>query len=332
MPRFVLTGGRQRSGATDTTRMCDAAVVLELDTDDRSVRTRLLYESPADVRAGADASVLFKSGHATAEHVYLCTTTEVLVCDAADLDRVVHYVSLPCFNDVHHVRPAATAGNLVVVSTGVDTVYEIDPAGAVHSAWPVVDGAAEAYDPSVDYRRVLSTKPHLSHPNHVFYRGDQLFVNRCHQRDFVDVETLGQRIDYGDLGAVGHDGVVTGDRVHLTSVNGFVAELDLPSGDRLRTLDLNEATKASRPLGWCRGIAVVDDASWLVGFTRIRPTRWRENLSWVKSRVTDSSGPKLPTRVACYDPNEGRLRWELDLEEHGMGELFSILPVDASTP
>lgn len=327
--RFLLTGGRQRSkGADAELHRCDAAVLLELDVDTQKVEPRLLYESPADVLADDDATIVFKAGHTTEEYLYLCTTTEVLICDIHDVGTVKHRVTHPYFNDVHHVRPGLEDGRLIVVSTGLDAAFEVDWDGEVVNEWPAIyETIWDRFDRNTDYRKVLSTKPHHSHPNFAFYVDGHLFLNRCRQRDCIPVTGDVPPFGYRDLGAIGHDGVIADGKVLVTSVNGKIAEFDAASRERLRAVDLNDFATDDRPLGWCRGIAVLEDGSWLVGFSRLRPTRWRENLSWVKHRVTGAGAlPKAPTRVACYDPDEGRLKWEVNLEDHDMGEIFSILP------
>lgn len=327
--RFLLTGGRSRARGADADHQCDAGMVVELDTETRSVEVRFVYESPDEVRAEADASIVFKAGHVVDGRLYLCTTTEVLVTPLDDVGRVERYVSHPWFNDVHHVRPGVDPADLLVVSTGLDAVLRVDPTGDVADAWPVIDDDLwTRFDPDTDYRRVLSTKPHRSHPNHVYVDGDRVVVNRCHQRDAVTVDDRAVVIDYGALDAVGHDGVIVGEHVFFTSVNGRVAVFDRSTGTHRTTLDLDAITASDRPLGWCRGVAPIDPHRWLVGFSRMRPTRWEENVSWAKAKLRGRGGPKAPTRVACYDPTADALRWEVDLEPIGMAEIFSILPVD----
>jgi hypothetical protein len=59
-----------------------------------------------------------------------------------------------------------------------------------------------------------------------------------------------------------------------------------------------------------------------VGFSRIRPTRWRENVGWL------ARGFKWvrPTHLACYDLDTRQVLAEIDLEPHGLNAVFSILP------
>lgn len=75
------------------------------------------------------------------------------------------------------------------------------------------------------------------------------------------------------------------------------------------------------PLGWCRGIKVLDDDKVVVGFTRIRPTLKKAPDG---NRVWEGQYGVLPTRIACYDLKKGKLLWEQQLEDHGMNAIYSI--------
>ena len=49
-------------------------------------------------------------------------------------------------------------------------------------------------------------------------------------------------------------------------------------------------------LGWARGLLIDGDRMW-VGFSRIRPTKIRENVGWVLRGLKRDFG----THVGCYD-------------------------------
>ena len=119
-----------------------------------------------------------------------------------------------------------------------------------------------------------------------------------------------------------------GSRLVFTSVDGHVISFDTETGEK-RDLDLNRLLEPGddRPLGWCRGLLTDEDArrAW-VGFSRIRQTKLRKNLSWIRNGFRE----RLPTRIALYDlERPARLR-EIDLEPAGINAVFSIhgAPVD----
>jgi hypothetical protein len=60
-----------------------------------------------------------------------------------------------------------------------------------------------------------------------------------------------------------------------------------------------------------------------VGFTRVRKTRFLDNVLWVKHVFKEGMIDK-PTHIALYDiENNQRLR-EFDLEPHGMNIIYSV--------
>ena len=121
-----------------------------------------------------------------------------------------------------------------------------------------------------------------------------------------------------------HDGILERDRVWFTAVNGEVIRMD-PRDGTIETFDLSKATRSERLLGWCRGIAVVDDSNVLVGFSRLRHTKLRENLKWLGNKLLNQDfALHEPTRVARYDLATETETWRLDLEPHGMNAVYSI--------
>lgn len=67
-----------------------------------------------------------------------------------------------------------------------------------------------------------------------------------------------------------------------------------------------------------------EDRLW-VGFTRVRKTRFQENVLWLK-RVFKEGMTEKPTHISLYDIGQKRCRQELDLELHGMNVIYSIFP------
>jgi hypothetical protein len=87
-------------------------------------------------------------------------------------------------------------------------------------------------------------------------------------------------------------------------------------------IDLTTMHPAGTLLGWCRSLLVDGDHLW-VGFSRIRPTKFRENVSFVMRGFKRS----MPTHIACYDLQARRCLAEIDLEPVGLAAIYSIFPV-----
>lgn len=323
--KLLITGGEQRakrglaSGNKRWYRYGKGHLV-ELDTDTSQARTLLSYESPSEVTADEDPAILFKQAFLDGDRLLMTTQTEVLILAYPSLERI-GYISIPSFNDVHHVRPTPS-GTLLVVSTGLDQLIEITESGEVVNRWSVVgdDPWDGRFSPDEDYRRHASTKPYVAHPNHVFHIGDEPWVTRFEKRDAVSIVDRSRRIDIGVERV--HDGLVVGDKVYFTSVDGRVVIASTDTLEVLEVVDLNTIDNEEANLGWCRGILVEGDSAW-VGFSRLRPTAFRENVSWVREGFKRSVG----THVANYDLAGRRLIKRIELEDTTpLNAVFSVLP------
>lgn len=326
--KYLVLGGENRThslGKPEWT-LFERAIAMLVDVETGKCDRFIEYESPPDVTGPEDTrAVLFKAGALNENRLYLCTQTEVLVYAFPGGERL-RYLSLPCFNDLHHVRPASN-GNLYVVSTGLDMVFEVDPSDRVVNEWTTVEGSGwSRFDRKEDYRRWPTTKPHFSHPNYVFELGDNLWVTRFEQRDAL---CLGDETKTMPIGVQRpHDGEVFGDRVYFTTVDGHVVIVDATTHQRIDVINLNEIEGVDYSLGWCRGLHVVDADRVIVGFSRIRLTKFRENIRWVRHKIGKRKTSGLrPSRIALYDLARRTMEWECILEDAGLNAIFSIHPV-----
>lgn len=307
-----------------------AAVVVRIDPDapgEPALRRVLEYQSPPEHCPDDKPSFVFKAATLDGDTMWLCTQTEVLECSFPEFE-IRRLISLPCFNDLHHVAPGPD-GTLFVAVTGLDAVAEISRDGELIRLVDVLGGDVwDRFDRVVDYRKVPTTKPHRSHPNYIFFVDGQPWVTRFEQRDAVPVPLS---TSHGRpplvIGSAGiHDGHVIGDQILFTSVDGHVIRFDLRTGEK-RDLDLNLLMEPDddRPLGWCRGLQSEDGKTAWVGFSRIRRTKLRQNLSWVRHGFREDFFQKrLPSRIALYDL-ERRVRLkEIDIEPAGVNAVFSI--------
>lgn len=331
--RYILAvGGRQRPNALDVPEWHSTglASICLGDLADGTWRTLLEYESPPEVCADDRPSILFKAATLCGDHLYVCTQTEILIYRLPGFERV-GYLTHPWFNDVHHVRPRAN-GNLLIANTGLDMVLEMTTDGEVVEVWNVLGEDPWArFDPAIDYRKVVTTKPHLAHPNFVFALGDpalpEIWATRFEQRDAVlldgapDQDRAVRRLAIDRERP--HDGVVHGRHVYFTTVDGHIVAVDADGASDTRVSNLNTFSGKDGPLGWCRGLDVWDDERVLVGFSRLRPTRFRQNLRWLKRRLGGATGTLCASRLALYDLAAERLLWESETESAGLNVIFS---------
>jgi hypothetical protein len=324
MSEIYVIGGELRQSMfrkLEEWQSSQKAVIIQLNPEGKTSRPCVEYVSPAAVCAPDLPAVLFKSAFLADNKFFTCTSTEILVYQLPGF-QLLHYISLPCFNDLHHVYPTRE-GTVLVAVTGLDMVVEVSTAGKVIREWNVLgEDPWQRFSRDVDYRIVATTKPHRSHPNHVFQFDDEIWVTRFEQRDAVSLTRPGRRIDIAIQRP--HDGYVFGDSIYFTTVDGHIVLANRKTLQVEKTYDL---TKMGGPpeqiLGWCRGLLPVDQRLIWVGFTRIRPTKFRENLAWVKN---GGSWMQLhrATHVGLYDLERGICVDEIALEPHGVGVVFSL--------
>jgi hypothetical protein len=321
--RLYVCGGQQRSlrglrADMDSWYEYQRGLILDVDTTSGTATTVVDYGSPPEVCPPHNPAVLFKSGTLVGDRLYVTTQTEVLVYGVPSFERVA-YITLPLFNDVHHVRPTAR-GTLLVANTGLDMVLELDTDGEILQLWNVLgEDPWERFSRDVDYRLVPTTKPHLAHPNHVFEIDGEPWATRFQQRDAISLVDPGRRIDIG-LQRL-HDGVVSGEHVYFTTVDGKVAIADTRTLKVVETIDLTDAHPQNMLLGWTRGLFVDGDHLW-VGFSRIRPTKIRENVGWVVRGLRRDFG----THIGCYDLRTRRSLAQIAVEPFGLSAIFGIFP------
>jgi hypothetical protein len=319
---MYVIGGRQRTARSlrdgqEIWQGYDQGLVLQVDVATGTFSTCFAYDSPAEVVGGDDAAISLQASTLDGDLLYTCTETEVMVYALPGFE-LLHYVSLPCFNDVHHVRPSPS-GNIVVANAGLEMVLEMTQAGEIVQAWNALGEDPWAHvDPEVDYRKI-STKPHRAHPNYVFYIDNELWATRFHQGDAISLDEPDRSVHLSDERV--HDGLLCDGKLYFTTVDGKIVVVDSKRLEVIETIDLATFSDDRVLLGWCRGVLVDNHRLW-VGFSRIRPTRFRENVSWVARGFRRGK----PTHIACYDLERRTCLTEIDLEPTGLAALYSILP------
>ncbi len=330
MGKYYITGGTQRKGAEGKDEWFsygEAAIVL-VDDSDGSVSTCATY-TPVDGNRPDDkeANIVFKAGSIDGERLLVCTQTEILIYSIPGFE-IIGKVSHPWLNDVHHVV-VNKEGNLLIANTGLDMVLELSPEGDVVRDLSVLPQECiwDRFDREMDYRKVVTTKPHRSHPNYVFEINNELWVSRFNQRDLQCLSNPKKKIDIG-IEKV-HDGNIFNGKIYVTTVDGHLVVSDPVSCQILKTHNLNELTNSNKDLGWCRGLHLLDENRIIIGFSRLRPSKFKENVQWAKFMIgkREFSG-RLPTRIVLFDLARGCVEWSINLEGNNLNAVFSILPAD----
>jgi hypothetical protein len=178
------------------------------------------------------------------------------------------------------------------------------------------------YSKDIDYRKVPTTKPHRAHVNHVFQLGDEIWATRSHQRDAISLQNPARRIEIAIQRP--HEGFLFNGCLYFTTVNGHIVIVDPQTLQIVRTYDLNQMSAPNDgSLGFCRGLLLLDERLAWVGFSRVRPTKFRENLSWVRHPTRNHRH----SHVALYDLQSGTCLEEIETEPHGVGVISNIFQV-----
>jgi hypothetical protein len=151
---------------------------------------------------------------------------------------------------------------------------------------------------------------------------DEIWATRFHPRDAISLEDPTRRIDIAIERP--HEGFLFNGSLYFTTVDGHIVIVDPETLKVERIHDLNKMSgQGDEPLGFCRGLLLLDERLAWVGFTRIRPTKFRENLSWVRHPT------RTPRRshITLYDLHSGTPLEDIETEPHGIGVISNIFQV-----
>ena len=327
--KIIISGGRQSKSSLSyfnkewSNGVC--GVIFEYDTNSKKIEEKFTYETPEKFRAEKDYSISFKSGSIFDNKLYITTLTEILILSLPNY-KLIERVSLNLFNDLHHV--VYDNNFLYIVVTGLDLVLQYDltkkRVSNYYNCFREID-IWERFDKNTDYRKLNTTKPHFSHPNHITIKHNKLYITRYKQEDVLIYEKNGKYIGNIKLGnGIPHDGSIYGEEFIYTTVTGKILKVDIEEEKINKIIDLNKFAIDDSSLGWCRGYSSAENLNY-VGFSRIRPTKFIENIKWLGSKITDRYKLKMPTRVEIYDNEFSKIIDTIELEKAGLNWVFSVL-------
>lgn len=324
---IYLTGGEQKTFAhfKQEWEGFKTAKLLKLDLDSGLVETITKYTSKPDVTVDQNASHLFKAGEIADGIAHLCTNTELVGVDLAT-GEVVSQISHPYMNDLHDVIISRN-NTFLVANTGLDCVVELTRDGETLALTSVIDEDVwDRFERTKDYRKVATTKPHAAHPNKVFELLGQTYATRFIQKDAISLTGSGPRFDIGLDNP--HDGHMFNDEVIFTTIRGYLS-FHSPDGALTRQVNLAKAKGREGKnvaLGWARGLCMLDERHVAVGYTRLRPSRFREQMQIAKHALGKRNARgESPTRIVIYDILKNEQVKEFDMEPHGLNAIFAIM-------
>jgi len=321
--QFVIAGGipRKYGELLSAGHVLKKAEIAEIDFAAKTYTARLTYETPAEYCTNKLPSIGFTSFSLQDDGLYIGTSTEAMVLDKNSYE-VSKMINDPLFNDVHHVKKIGD--RIFVVVTGMDAVFEFDNKGKRHNIYNVLGkDAFHRFSESDNLNKIATTKPHESHPNHVFSINNEIWITRFKQKDAICLADSSKKMNI-EIGFP-HDGFVKGDLVYFTTVNGYVIAFNKNTYKKELEIKLTGANNDEDvPLGWCRGL-YVDENVMYVGFTQLRTTKVTENLAWLKTMVKKKkvTSKPSPTRIEKYDLT-GNYLSEYVLPSDGIFTIFGI--------
>jgi hypothetical protein len=319
--KFYICGGQVRRSVfqkLEEWESCKRALLVEVDPVTKTSRDCIEYESPKEVTADELPAILFKYATARDNKLYTCTSTEIIIYDLPSF-RLTTYISLPIFNDLHHVYPTPQ-GTLLIAVTGLDIVAEVSLEGQFLRHWDVMGADTwSIHSRDTDFRKVPTTKPHRAHCNHAFQLGDEIWATRSRQRDAISLRDPTRKIEIGIQNV--HEGFLFNGSLYFTTIDGHIVIVNPQTLKIEHVHDLNKMSVTNgEPLGFCRGLLPLDDRFAWVGFTRVRPTKFRENVSWIRHPTR----ARRNSHVALYDLQKGTCLEEMDTEPFGLGVVSNV--------
>lgn len=323
---FLVSGGLEQDNSHKLShgQIHKKARLVKLKWKEKKSEVLLDYVSPPEVCPDEFPSIRFTEMTLDGSKLYLCTGTEVFIYSYPDLARI-GYVSLPSFNDVHHVTPLGN--KIAVVSSGLDMVIFLDreTLGPIEYKNVLFRDPWKKFDINIDYRKINSTNPHESHPNFIFEIDGKLWVTRCEQKDAVCLDNPEDIIPIKVERP--HEGHVIGGFVYFTTIDGHIIVVDKEKRKVEETIDLNKIDGSKFPLGWCRGLHIDGEIAF-VGFTKIRNTISREKIKWIAKRFSSNAMFKTKqTKISVYDIVKKKKLDEYVFFESQLNAIFSIISI-----
>ncbi len=251
----------------------------------------------------------------------------------------------PDFNDLHGVLVEPSKGLIHVCNTGLDAIetFDLDArflgrmalspawfearrlageaverselARVLKAGWNEVNAPSFA-SPSGDYYTKPSGEPFhrkkvrdYAHPNHLVRWNGRLIATLLSPRELRCVQ--GYKA-VAKLASPPHDGVVVGDWLWVTTVDGRIWSVE-PSGQTHLLTDVS----ATGHSGWCRGLFVCNEGI-AVGLTAIQR---RPQYAW-----RDFPYEQTETSVLWLERETGRLMGRVLFDGERFPKVFALLP------
>lgn len=325
---LLITGGvlRENGYELGEGKYYGCAKLLRLNLETSAVEELLAIDSGNENFPDVHPNLEFTVGDIEGDKLWLTTDTEVRLYQYPSLALLKTY-SHPCFHNIHSV--AVRGDELYVTSTGLDMVVVLNKHDGAIVRYLNAEGKPtwHRFEAGTDYRKLHSTRPHDSHPNYVFWLDGEPWVTRCTQEDAVMLSDTSKRIDIsGSKKPISvHDGIVKGDRVYFTTVDGSIVVADAKTLHTLETIQLSSIKGYGGLRGWCRGLYIDDQQIFHVGFSRLRKTRRMEKLEWARRLLLQGEMIE-ECSVLAIDLNRRKILADYRIPANALDAIYTVLP------
>ena len=329
---LLITGGvlRENGYELGEGKYYGCAKLLRLNTSTSAIDELIALKDGNSNYQETHTNLEFTVGEVDAGKLWLATDTEIRLYQYPGMELLSTY-SHPCFHNIHSV--AVRGDKLFVTSTGLDMVAILDKHTGHIISHHNVEGKPtwHRFSQEIDYRKHHSTRPHDGHPNYVFWIKDEPWVTRCTQEDAVKLFDTNIKIDIsGKKRPISvHDGIINGDQVFFTTVDGSIVIADTNTLQVTNTISINTMDGYGGLRGWCRGLYISGDIIY-VGFSRLRKTKRLEKLAWV-GRLLSIGETASEASILAIDIKQNKIIADYKIPAGSIDAIYSILPEPSST-
>lgn len=121
-----------------------------------------------------------------------------------------------------------------------------------------------------------------------------------------------------------HDGIVRGEQVFFTTVDGAIVIADSRTLQIIDTIQITSMKGYGGLRGWCRGLYIAGDMLY-VGFSVLRKTKRLEKLEWIK-RLLLKGEMVTECSILAIDLEQRKILADYRIPANMIDAIYTVLP------